>query len=286
MGVLLFQAEEVGGERLATARPFMPRFGISAPGFMCPGFSIHLATFSGRVGHQAGAAKVLRLPKWVRIGPEHAGGDARRWCGSPRTPTGRRAPCPAAASASVRLHRRRLLGLTHFSNSAWLVHDDAEAHVGVRHAAVLRALARVLAGPVGGERDAGSPGAGPRRACRRAAGIQKEWMTSGACRWKATVCPTGRCSSLAVDDLELRGSGTPTTTAARDVHPQRGGRGRLLRLEDHPDGRDRDDQQDHRERDGPGDLEQGVAVHLLGNGRARAVAEAPARVEQRRPPPR
>jgi hypothetical protein len=29
-------------------------------------------------------------------------------------------------------------------------------------------------------------------------GIQKEWMTSGAFRKKATVCPAGRCSSLAV----------------------------------------------------------------------------------------
>src|SRR5215831_10048031 len=32
-------------------------------------------------------------------------------------------------------------------------------------------------------------------------GIQKEWMTSGACRWKAIVCFAGRCSSLAVVTL-------------------------------------------------------------------------------------
>jgi hypothetical protein len=41
---------------------------MSAPGFTCAGFSIHLATFSG-VFFMMPAAIVVRLPKCVRFGP-------------------------------------------------------------------------------------------------------------------------------------------------------------------------------------------------------------------------
>src|SRR5258707_1717197 len=48
--------------------PFIPRFGISAPGFMCSGFSIHLVRLSGVLAISE-PAKVLRLAKWGRSGP-------------------------------------------------------------------------------------------------------------------------------------------------------------------------------------------------------------------------
>src|SRR5258705_6232969 len=48
--------------------PFIPRFGISAPGFMCSGFSIHLVRLSGVLAISE-PAKVLRLAEWVRSGP-------------------------------------------------------------------------------------------------------------------------------------------------------------------------------------------------------------------------
>src|SRR5215831_11681364 len=46
----------------------MPRLGIRAPGFMCPGFSTHLAMLAG-VDDIRLPAKVLRLAKCVKSGP-------------------------------------------------------------------------------------------------------------------------------------------------------------------------------------------------------------------------
>src|SRR5258705_10262569 len=48
--------------------PFIPRFGISAPGFMCSGFSIHLVRLSGVLAISE-PAKVLRLAKGGGSGP-------------------------------------------------------------------------------------------------------------------------------------------------------------------------------------------------------------------------
>src|SRR5262245_34354186 len=46
----------------------MPRLGIRAPGFRWSGFSIHFATLSGVLATKL-AARLLRLPKCVRLGP-------------------------------------------------------------------------------------------------------------------------------------------------------------------------------------------------------------------------
>ena len=111
-------------------------------------------------------------------------------------------------------------------------------------------------------------------------GIQNEWITSGPCRWNATVWPTGQMDLVGGDDLEAGIPEVPPPLLAGDVDVQRRRRRRFLRLEDDADRRDADDDEDHREGDRPRDLQHRVPVDLLGNGRARPLAEAPARVEQ------
>src|SRR5262249_23664886 len=65
-----------------------------------------------------------------------------------------------------------------------------------------------------------------------------------------------------------------------DAHGRAGRR--RLRLEDHGDGGDGKDEEDDREGDGPGDLEEGVAVDLLGKGLPRLFPEAEAGPDQAR----
>ena len=151
----------------------------------------------------------------------------------------------------------------------------------MRHPAVLGALAEILTRDLGGQHDPVDP-VGDDVALAAEGGHPEGVDDVRRMEMERGRLPDGNVQLIGGGDLELGIRELPPPLLARDVHPKIGSRGRLLGLEDDPDGGDADDEQDDRKGDRPGDLEHGVAVDLLRDGRARPVAEAPARVDERR----
>jgi hypothetical protein len=198
-------------------------------------------------------AKVPRLAKCVRLGQRIRG-----------------------------LDRRRLLGLDPLLELTLRVNDDPEAHVGVRHAAVLGALPGVLGG---NGRDVGRHDE-PVHAVRHDVTLAAEMRHPegvdhvGRVQVEGRRAPSGKVQLVGGGDLVVGVPELPPPLMADDVDVEVRRRRGLLGPEDDLDGRDADDQEDHGERDRPRDLERRVSVDLLGDGRARPLAEAPAAVEQ------
>ena len=230
-------------------------------------------------------AKVVRLMRWVRLGAAPATtwaaafggrerlavgvGRARRPGGSGRT-AAMKVVSPGRATSSVGVggvlqlvrHPRVPVGLGR-------QRDHAHAHVGVGQAAELGALAPVLARLVGLACAAAGRGRARRRACRSAAGIQNEWMTSRLVIDSWTGLPAGITISPEVTigspsaSLSVRVVELPPPLLADDGDLEGVGRP-LGQVEDRDDGGHGHGGQEHRRGDGPHDLEPGVAVELRG----------------------
>ena len=149
--------------------------------------------------------------------------------------------------------------------------DHAEAHVGVREAAVLRALPEIGPGFVGVERERvllpwddvllarelGHP-----EAVDHVAGLGRAGAVAG--REVHEDIAAGRDDHLVGgDDLGVRVRELPPPLLALDGDLQRARPGVLGQVEDGGDRGHRDDRQEQRRQHRPPDLEARVAVHLL-----------------------
>ena len=275
-----------GRRRRALTQPSRtPRLGISTPGFMCPGALPPTSPDSRGCSSCWRPPNVFRLPKRVRFWASGCPADIP--ADSVAAHAGRLAEDPLAPL------RELVLGSTGGAFCAATTAPLPLACTTTRKrmfacdsAAVFGALADVLAGHLRGE---GDPVHAPGTTSRLPPswGTQKEWITSGPCRWKATVSSHGDMRLVGGDHVLGRDSGTPTTTDAPPRPP--GGRWRRAppaSLKITRTVGTAKITEDGGEGDGPAHLEDGVAVDLLGNGRAGPVAEAPAHVEQADAPPR